>query len=189
MEIKTSNLLKIAVTGHRFIDHNSTLINSVRQLLTKFSRNHADSDIYLYSALAEGSDQLIANLIKEFPKIKLIVPLPLSIDEYLQDFESKQAKQNFHELLNIAHHIINLPINKDHETSYQNLSKFLAEECDFLIAIWDGEYSNKKGGTGEVVRSAIELEKPVYWIYSYQISKSDVHINANNKLEGEIEII
>jgi len=189
MENKSLNLLKVGVTGHRFINHKSLLIKSVHQLLTEFSIKYADSEIHLYSALAEGSDQLIAELVKEYPKIKLVVPLPLSINDYLRDFESENAKQNFHELLQMADHIIYLPSDNDHETAYQNLGKFLTDECDYLIAIWDGEYSNKKGGTGEVVKMAIELTKPVYWVYCEQISKKPINTFANKKLTGEIELI
>ncbi len=189
MEKKHLNLLKVAVTGHRFINHKSIIINSVHQLFTEFSNNNVGSEIHLYSALAEGSDQLVAIVAKEYQHIKLIVPLPLSIDDYLRDFESQKAKQNFHKLLNFADNIIYLPTIHNHQTAYQNLGKFLIKECDYLIAIWNGIFTNKKGGTGEVIKMAIELKKPVYWIFSNKDNEIiDSHFR-DVKLLGEIEII
>ncbi len=33
------------------------------------------------------------------------------------------------------------------------------------MAIWNGIYTSKIGGSGEVVKMAINAKKPVYWIY------------------------
>jgi hypothetical protein len=34
------------------------------------------------------------------------------------------------------------------------------------VAILNGEYTLKKGGTGELVKKVLRMEKLIYWIYA-----------------------
>lgn len=163
---KAERELKIAVTGHRHIRISEELIKSINSTLEDLINQFNESDIYLLSPLAEGSDQLVASLAKELARIKLVVPMPLSIDDYLEDFGSDDSKQQFFELLKIANEIIPLSAVQDHQLAYHNLGEYLVNECDCLLAIWNGIYTNKIGGSGEVVKMAVNAKKPVYWIYS-----------------------
>jgi hypothetical protein len=166
---KVDHELKIAITGHRQINISDVLINSINSTLEDLLDQFIESDIYLLSPLAEGSDQLVAKLAMQFPGVKLIVPLPLSVDEYLEDFSSDDSKQQFLELLKIANKIIPLTPVKNHQMAYHNLGEYLVNECDSLLAIWNGIYTNKIGGSGEVVRMAVTTKKPVFWIYNKTI--------------------
>lgn len=166
---KADQVLKIAVTGHRDIMISEELINSINLTLEDLIDQFNESDIYLLSPLAKGSDQLVAKLAKRFSRVRLIVPLPLSIDEYLYDFDSDDSKQQFLELLKIADDTLQLTAVQDHQMAYHNLGEYLVNECDCLLAIWNGIYSNKIGGSGEVVKMAINANKPVYWIYNKPI--------------------
>ncbi len=96
---KTAQQLKIAVTGHRHITISEELENSIIAILVNLIDQFEESDIYLLCPLAEGSDQLVAKLAKRFSRIKLVVPLPLPMDDYLSDFDSENSKQQFSELL------------------------------------------------------------------------------------------
>ena len=166
---KVDQELKIAVTGHRQIRITDDLINSINSTLKVLLDQFNESEIYLLSALAEGSDQLVAKLAMQFPGVKLIVPLPLSVDEYLEDFGAEESKQQFLELLKNANEIIPLTPVKNNQMAYHNLGEYLINECDCLIAIWNGIFTNKIGGSGEVVNMAINAKKPVYWIYAKTI--------------------
>lgn len=166
---KTGRELKIAVTGHRRILISEELENSIIAILVNLIDQFEESDIYMLCPLAEGSDQLVAKLAKRFSRIKLVVPLPLPMDEYLSDFDSDFSKQEFFDLQKNANHIYTLPTVQDHQFAYHNLGKYLVNECDCLLSIWNGKYTNKIGGTGDVVKMAVNAEKPVYWIYTKSI--------------------
>lgn len=160
------SIYKIAVTGHRFISASESLTNSIRSVLDRIIQDHGNSEIHLYSALAEGSDQLVAKIALSYPGVKLIVPLPLPEEEYLQGFAADIGRNSFHELVQSAESVFTLPKQADHPTAYEHLGKFLLEHCNLLIAIWNGEYSLKKGGTGEVVRQALDMGRLIYWLYA-----------------------
>ena len=189
--IKTtgSTEFKIAVTGHRHIDANQILIDSIISIFHELIENNIGKDYYLYSAVAEGSDQLVADLALRNEDIKLIITLPLSASDYLDDFETHFGIQKFSDLVQSAHRIIQLPDQPDHETAYQFLGEFLVKECDVLIAIWNGTFSNKPGGTSEVVKLATKMEKPIIWIYSSQTINEANNSLLDKKQPGEIEFI
>jgi hypothetical protein len=58
-----------------------------------------DSPLVVLSALAEGADRLVAQRVLTRANARLIVPLPLARDEYMQDFESDESKREFLDLL------------------------------------------------------------------------------------------
>ncbi|MDO9088097.1 MAG: hypothetical protein Q7U53_17960 [Anaerolineaceae bacterium] len=183
----TSTELKIAVTGHRFIDSNQILLDSINSIIHELLDKNIGIVFFLYSALAEGSDQLVAELALLHEEIQLIVPLPIPSSEYLDDFETHVGIQKFTELVQSAHRIIQLPDQPNHESAYQFLGEYLVQECDIIIAIWNGEFSQTKGGTGEVVKFAIEKKKPVYWIYSNQLDGVAINSLKDKKQIGEVE--
>ncbi|MBW6466721.1 MAG: hypothetical protein K0B06_09470 [Brevefilum sp.] len=180
MESKITNYLQIAVTGHRFIPKDtSSLSDAIRQVLQDILSQHYETPIMLHSALAEGSDQLVAKISNEFPEISLCVPLPKAEGDYLEDFVSAAGRESFEKLLSKAAKIIYLSTSDEGQSDYENLGNYLVNQSDVLIALWNGVYNQKKGGTGEVVKAALKARKPVYWIYCPNEKAS-----ANNQLEG-----
>ena len=184
-----ANIFHIAVTGHRHIIVDEVLINSIRQILNRIVKENSFAEIFLYSALAEGSDQLLASISLDYQEIKLIVPLPLNIEDYLLDFNTQTGIVEFHNLLRSASEIITLPAVANHQLAYINLSEFLVENCECLIAIWDGEYTMKKGGTGDVVSMALKAGKLVYWIFSENQNERGSNTLKKPKKSGEIKVL
>jgi len=172
-------VIKIAVSGHRNITEEKRLCSAVRQVLEEITRLYTGAEIWLYSALAEGADQLAAGVGLEFPEIKLVVPLPLSQEEYFKDFLTEEGKEKFYALLQKAHKVVELPVERDHRIAYRQLGNYLVEQCDLLLAMWDGEDGRAFGGTGEVVENARAAGRKVYWIYCE---------NGGGKTEKEKEV-
>ena len=189
MENHPSGILSVSVTGHRFIDNAANLMISIRKVLTGIIKEHVGFEIYLYSALAEGSDQLFALVAKEFQEISLVVPLPLPVEDYLLEFETQTGRSNFLSLFESASNAIKLPYSENHQTAYRKLGDFLVIQCDLLLAIWNGEYSGGIGGTGAVVEAAIRAAKPVYWIYSDNIKMGIKNSLREQKYVGEIQLL
>lgn len=187
MENQEKTAFHIAVTGHRFIPEDTHLDGSVRQVLAEIVMAHADRPIWLYSALAEGSDQLVARVAKDFEEIELIVLLPKPQEDYLADFVSEEDRIGFRELLASAKAVI--PVSGFNELSspYQALGEYLVSQADVLVAIWNGEYKAKKGGTGDVVQTALDVGIPVYWIYCPNQKPGEVNTLILEKQMGDIE--
>jgi hypothetical protein len=73
--------------------------------------------------------------------------------------------------------------------AYIYLSDFLVENCECLIAIWDGEYTMKKGGTGDVVNNALKAGKPVYWIFSENQNERGSNTLKKPIISGDIKVL
>ncbi len=186
---KTSPIFRIVVTGHRFISINDKLSNSIRSVLDRMIQEHINTEIQLFSALAEGSDQLVAEIALSFQGLKLIVPLPLPEVEYLQGFASDIGRKSFHELIQSAEKVFTLPKQVDHLMAYESLGNYLLDHCDMMVAIWNGKYSSRKGGTGELVKKARQMGKLIYWIYADNGNEErEVRIKSQ-KNPGDIEIL
>lgn len=122
----------IAVTGHRFITTDDRLYNSIKTVLKQIVQHHRNSEIYLYSALAEGSNQLVAEGALSFPQIKLIVALSLPEEEYLKGFATDIGKKAFYELTQNAHRMFTLSEQDDYLTAVEYLGKYLQDHCELL---------------------------------------------------------
>jgi hypothetical protein len=180
---------RIAVIGHRFLDINNDLTTSIQQVLVQIIQDHPGFDYHLLSALAEGSDQIIARIALQFKEIKLIVPLPLPEEQYLLDFETVEGRKKFKYLLKVADHVLTLSENSDHDAAYDDLGRYLIDQCHVLIALWNGEYSGKRGGTGEVVKRALLMEKLIYWIYAKNGNEEEEMRIKLQKNPGDITIL
>lgn len=179
----------IAVTGHRFISNSTELEKTIRRVLESQIKNHPDKFIYLYSALAEGSDQLVARISLEYQEISLCVPLPKTERDYLEDFSTDTHRKNFQYLLKTASKIIYLSTSDENQSIYENLGNYLVTKSDVLIALWNGVYNQRKGGTSDVVRLALSAEKPVYHIYCHNRNHTS-HNNLNQQKQiGELELL
>ncbi len=126
------NSLRIAVTGHRFIPDDTRLMDSIRLVLNKILSAHKEVETILYSALAEGADQLAAKIALELNPLKLHVPLPMAIEEYLTDFSSDAGRQGFTDLLDHAEKIISLAKQPSHAAAYRALGEYLVTHRDIL---------------------------------------------------------
>ena len=182
-------VIRIAVTGHRFLDTNNDLHASIQKVLSQIIQDHPNTDHHLLSALSEGSDQLVARIALQNKEIKLIVPLPLPEELYLLDFETDEGRKKFKQLLNIADQVLTLTENNDHDTAYDELGRYLIDQCNVLIALWNGEYSGKRGGTGEVVKKALNAGKLVYWIYADNGNDEGEVRKKLQKNPGDIELL
>jgi len=159
-------LVKIGVTGHRFLHETNKTIKGVDQALKKIAESFGTPFIVL-TALAEGADRFVAhraNAMRE--DTHLIVLLPLKMEDYLDDFVSLTSKAEFLNLLETADEVFEPEENKSREQAYWETGKKIVEQCDVLVAIWDGQSAQGEGGTGDVVALAREQGRPLAWIHA-----------------------
>ena len=157
--------LIVSVTGHRDLVAREVpgIRARVRGFLSRLLSAYPDRGVTVMSSLAEGADQLVAEEALSLG-IALIVPLPMPIDLYREDFTNPAVRDRFEVLCSRASEILELPITpgntresirehgKNRSRQYAQLGVFLCAHCHILLALWDGKFGDKLGGTGQVVR-------------------------------------
>lgn len=177
-KVQKHDFPRIGVTGHRKIENVQLLRKSVQRalsLIDNIMRERLKNTQYTYhviSPLAEGADRLVVKEVMEWkglndvddPSLEVVIPLPK--EDYIRDFESSKSKAEFEELLSIARSINTLEKTVTREVAYENVGRYVVDNCDFFIAIWDGKPAVGQGGTGVIVEYARKLGRHMFWINS-----------------------
>jgi hypothetical protein len=159
-------MTKIGVTGHRFLADTEKLIQSVDKALGVIEEQFEPPYILL-SPLAEGADRLVPyRAFARWHSARLVVSLPLDVEEYMEDFKTLTSKADFINLAEMADQFLQPTGGIDREDAYQAAGFRVIDLCDVLIAVWDGLKTQGKGGTAEMVARAREKKTPVIWIHA-----------------------
>mgnify|MGYP001038509511 CR=1 FL=1 len=156
--------LVIGVTSHRNLraEEIEPIRQHVRTFFAQMRHELPSMPLLLLSALAAGGDQLVAQEALD-AGARLLVPLPLPLDMYLDDFTDAATRLKFETLCAQAT-VIPLPLpsgqvladlrapgtQRDHQ--YARGGVYIASHCHILLAIWDGKPSPRVGGTAQTVR-------------------------------------
>lgn len=168
--------LTIAITGHRDIVETEALKDEVKTYFLEQIANNKKDEITLLSPLADGADRLVAKIFldlqKEHKELSLVVPMPFTQERYMLDFD-EASKEEFLELLERADGGFQVPSMGD--SPYQELGKYLVNVSDILLALWDGTFNGKAGGTGNVVEYAQHMNfvEVVHFVCERESSKNE----------------
>jgi hypothetical protein len=188
--------IRIGVTGHRKDLGNladleylvkQTIDTQLDNLFPEEARDFircaraADDPPMRYSIvtpLAEGADRLVARAVLSYPDARIDAVLPLTLEDYLEDFKTRESKEEFQELLarcarprflrqrSIAgEHPDPGDARSARREAYAAVGRYVVDHCDVLIAIWDGAPPQKPGGTAEIVEYARKAERPLIRIW------------------------
>ncbi len=145
-------MIRIGVTGHRFLADIPKLRDGIDQALARIAQTYPSEPWAVVSSLAEGADRLaVHQVLGTRPEARLIVPLPLPIMDYLQDFGTAQSRAKFEELLAQAAEVIDPPEVTLRSEGYRLAGRKMLECSDVLIALWDGQDfsgAGRHGGNG-----------------------------------------
>lgn len=142
--------MRIAITGHRpnklgnDYDLTSPLIFKIKDRLIKIIKEKNPS--YLISGLALGIDSLWAEIALEM-KIPLIAAVPCLDQDKLWREGSKEKYRNYLQSAAYVKYVTKEPYSY---VSMQKRNEWMVDNCDLLIAVWDGT----SGGTGNCVKYA-----------------------------------
>lgn len=104
------------------------------------------------------------------------VALPMAREEYLNSFDPNhpEAKIQFEDLFKMARRPITLGSKRlgvkfsnqvtgsnVRKSAYLNAGNYVVDNCDVLIALWDGQPSRGRGGTAEIVDYAKRMMRPI----------------------------
>ena len=68
-------------------------------------------------------------------------------------------------LLSRATSIRYLPPTETRAEAYEQVGRYIVDQCDVLIALWDGKPAAGRGGTAEIVQYARDTKCPLIWIH------------------------
>ena len=188
--------LTIGVTGHRDLvaDERPGLRELLRKFFGRISAEFPTLELQLLSPLAEGSDQLVAEVALELG-IKLVVPMPMKQSDYEKDFISRDGLENFRRLIREAE-ILPLPLlngKPDQPTTpeeqlrdwqYAQLGVFVSNHCQILLALWNGKPDMRVGGTAGVVNYHLTAVMP-----GYSVAEESPNLLADNENDLAYHIV
>jgi hypothetical protein len=120
----------------------------------------------ILSPLAEGADRIVADAGLALGA-DLQCPLPFHEEEYCRDFSTESSRDEFHALLAKASAVFQIDGARDAaDVAYERVGRFVLEQSDFLIAIWNGEPAAGRGGTAQIVEEALAQNIPVIWLHA-----------------------
>jgi hypothetical protein len=193
--------IRIGVTGHRKLDDPAAVEALVKKaikaevegLLAGESRRNMERvrsagpaaiSFSVVSSLAEGADRAVTRAVLSYPHARLEAVLPMTLEDYLEDFATEASRKEFAELLSRCDEPVLLrtrsirdersdaggqaELRKD---AYAHAGRYVADHCDALIAVWDGELARDRGGTAEIVHYALQQNLPVLrvWGGSFEV--------------------
>ncbi|MER7446039.1 hypothetical protein [Microbacterium sp. NPDC097977] len=144
---------RIGFTGHQGLTPDTEV--RVREELDAVIS--AASGLIGLSSLAEGADQIFADLVLEHGgELHVVVP---ALD-YESTFDDV-GLANYRRLLSMAAAVTCLDHQESNEQAYWAAGKYVVEHSDRVIAVWNGQPAVGLGGTADVVRHAEELGRVV----------------------------
>ena len=176
-------VLSVGVTGHRAevleegdverlrdcVRETLMKLGSAAHALLKRERGHFAPNppqLHFVSPIADGADQIAAELALELGW-ELQAVLPLSREVYRASLANEGARQRFDALCGKASCVLELPgTAPDDVEGYVMAGRATVAHCDILIAVWDGLPPRGRGGTAEVVQTAVTRGRPVIHILS-----------------------
>lgn len=141
----------------------------------EYVKEHLRSELQKYNAgalvgvcsLADGADQLFAQLVLDVGgSLNVVVPS----SGYETTFDA-QGLHRYHQLLSRASKTDTLKWPKPSEDAFLAAGHRVAERSDVLIAVWDGEKAQGKGGTADIVRYAQDHGKRTVIIWPKGVSR------------------
>ena len=159
-------MIRAGVTGHRILAEPDKIDAGVAEALHRMEQSFPGEPLTIVSALAEGADRIVARHVLARPGSRLVVPLPLPKFDYMTDFESEKSQQEFLSLLDQADEVVQLTPAASRDRAYEAAGEYVLNNSDVLIAIWDGQDPQGRGGTGEMVARARQRGLPIAWVHA-----------------------
>ncbi|WP_026122358.1 hypothetical protein [Nocardiopsis halotolerans] len=153
-------MTRIGITGHSNLSVDSVTL--VRKALEKALAPYAGESLVGVSCLARGADQLFAEAVIEAGgEVEVVLPSA--------DYREAKVKpgdlDRFDDLLVRSSLVRYMPHRRADRAAYEDANEAVLDGVDLLFAVWDGQPSGGRGGTGDAVEAARERGLPVEVIW------------------------
>lgn len=158
---------RVAVTGHRNLQTLETVqfvTEAFEHILTDI-RERCSLGVVAVSGLAEGADTIFAETA-----LALSIPLEsvIAYEGLIGDFPHGPSRECYLRLREQSRHVHMLPFYRRSNKAYMALGYWLVQECDLLVAAWNGLPAAGEGGTGDVVAYARQEGRPILHIHTVE---------------------
>ncbi|MFC9247983.1 hypothetical protein ACFT7S_29375 [Streptomyces sp. NPDC057136] len=157
---------RIGVTGHRTIPQEAyeQVLEGLRAVLGAL-----DGSVEALSSLAAGADQLFADLaLARGAQLTVVIPS----GDYEACFADADELAGYRTLKERATREVVLDFPHSTDEAYYAAGVYIAENCDRLLAVWDGLPARGLGGTGDIVTYARDRGLPVTVIWREGVRRS-----------------
>lgn len=178
-------MVAIGVTGHRILAEVDRLEAGLEEVVRRLEAAFP-GQWTVVSALAEGSDRLVAHRLLAREGTRLVAVLPLARDDYENDFETEASRQEFRDLLARADEVVEVAPGAGRDEAYEAGGRAMLERADVLVAIWDGQGAQGRGGTGGVVAEARERGIPLAWVHAGNRKPGTAEPTSLGEEQGEV---
>lgn len=151
--------MRIAVTGHMNISEATTTLiaTAIREHL-----EHVGAGVVGISCIARGADSVFAETVLNVGgDLEVILPST--------DYRDAKVKPDhaplFDALLAQATAVRTMPFPTANREAYEAANNAMLDSADELVAVWDGQVAQGRGGTAEVVADARSRGLPVTVIW------------------------
>jgi hypothetical protein len=144
----------LGVTGHQRLDDEGAWEWVAEEIGAALSRS--PSPLIGLSSLAVGADQLFATLVlARGGELRAVLPFAA----YAETFSPGKDLDGYRTLLGRAASVEVLRASSGRQESYLAAGQRVVDSSDMVIAVWNGEEAAGLGGTGDIVRYALERHK------------------------------
>lgn len=152
--------LVIGVTGHRELAEADVpaIEQAVASILERYRDEYPSTPFLLLTSLAEGADRLVARIAREKFRAETLAVLPMPEEEYVKDFETPESREEFVRMRGRALEAFAVECGvASRAEHYAAASMWIATRAQVVIALWDGEPTEKIGGTAWFIRERAAL--------------------------------
>lgn len=149
-------MTRIGITGHSNLSAES--VSLVRRSMDEALVPYGSAGLVGVSCLARGADQLFAEAVADAGgALEVVLP---SVD-YREVKVKPENIDQFDALLMRSTAVRYMPYRTASRAAYEAANETVLSSIDRLFAVWDGQPSGGKGGTGDAVAAARERGVPV----------------------------
>jgi hypothetical protein len=181
-------VVAIGVSGHRALTEIQRLEAGLAEVVRRLEEAFGEERWTVVSALAEGADRLVAHRLLARKGTRLVAVLPLAREEYETDFRTDASREEFRGLLALAKEVVEVPPEPNRERAYEIGGHVVLDRADVLVAVWDGQGAQGRGGTGTVVAAARERGLPLAWVHAGNRKPGTVEPTGLGDEQGEVTL-
>ena len=176
--------ITVGIVGHREIAASDfdRVREQIREILISYRLQAPSTPILLLTAMAEGADQIAAEVGLGIEGVLVVAVLPMLSSEYEKDFNGEEKIATYRHLLDRSFAVIQAcdfygqiggaesRKNSRHDTdesrtardeAYRDCGRFISQQSHLLIAVWDGELSSLDVGTSDTVSHRLNASKSI----------------------------
>jgi hypothetical protein len=183
--IRLPAVLAIGFTGHRTLPNEAQSRELIRKFLEERKASTA-ATVYGVSSAAAGGDLVFAEVCIQLA-IPLRILLPVSAEFFRQDFD-EATWTRVEQVLKAAFSVQVTGNQQLRDERYYECGIETVQQCQLLVALWNGQPSRGIGGTEEIVSFAENIGKPVFWFHSETGTLTVLHEENAKKLSHDPEL-